>query len=380
MYKKKNNKPCLSQEAWTLVDQRKAIKQKLIGARSERQKKRWQDEYRQKDREVKRQVRVDKRRWTEEIAEEAENEAKQQHMKTLYTLTKVLSNERPRQSAAVMDKNGKILNDKESKTKRWLEHFSEVLNRENPSNPVSDIEIELPDEIEQIDTSEPSKIEVRKAIGHLKNGKAPGIENLQAEMLKADIKYATTKVKEIIDIVWRDEKTARKWRKGLIAKLPEKGNLNECKNWSGITLLSVVSKVMRRIVIDRIRIGVELKLRREQADFRPGRGTADQIFILRNIIEQSIEWQSSLYVNFIDFEKAFDSVHRDSLWLIMRSYGIPSKIINMVKALYDDFQCAVVDGQDTTEWFKIKTGVKQGCNMSDLLFLLVVDWVMRNTL
>jgi len=63
----------------------------------------------------------------------------------------------------------------------------------------------------------------------------------------------------------------------------------------------------------------------------------------------------------------------------MRCYGIPSKIINMVKALYD-FECAVVDGQDTTEWFKIRTGVKQGCNMFGLLFLLVVDWVMRNTL
>ena len=81
-------------------------------------KKRWQDEYRQKDREVKRQVRVDKRRWTKEIAEEAENAAKRQHMKTLYTLTKVLSNERPRQSAAVMGKNVKILNDKESNKDR----------------------------------------------------------------------------------------------------------------------------------------------------------------------------------------------------------------------------------------------------------------------
>ena len=61
----------------------------------------------------------------------------------------------------------------------------------------------------------------------------------------------------------------------------------------------------------------------------------------------------------------------------MRCYRIiPSKIINMVKALYDDFECAVVDGQETTEWFKIKTGVKQGCNMSGLLFLLVVDWVI----
>ena len=73
-----------------------------------------------------------------------------------------------------MDKTGKILNDKESKIRRWLEHFSEVLNRENPSNPMCEIEIELSDEIEEIDTSEPSRDEVRKAIAHLKNGKAPG--------------------------------------------------------------------------------------------------------------------------------------------------------------------------------------------------------------
>ena len=64
------------------------------------------------------------------------------------------SHERTRQSPAVMDKNGKILYDKESKTKRWLEHFFEVLNRENPSNPESEMKIELPDEIEEIDTSE----------------------------------------------------------------------------------------------------------------------------------------------------------------------------------------------------------------------------------
>ena len=86
-----------------------------------------------------------------------------------------------------MDKTGKILNDKESKIRRWLENFSEVLNRENPSNPVCEIEIELPDEIEEIDTSEPSRGEVRKAIGHFKNGKVPGIDNIQAELLKADI-------------------------------------------------------------------------------------------------------------------------------------------------------------------------------------------------
>ena len=95
-----------------------------------------------------------------------------------------------------MDKTGKILNDKESKIRRWLEHFAAVLNSENPSNPVCEVEIELPDEIEEIDTSEPSRAEVRKAIGHLKNGKAPGIDNIQAELLKADTDYATTRVKD----------------------------------------------------------------------------------------------------------------------------------------------------------------------------------------
>ena len=160
-----------------------------------------------------------------------------------------------------MDKAGKIFNDKESKLRRWLEHFSEVLDRENLKNPVSEMEIELADEIAEIDTTEPSTAEVRRDIGHLKNGKAPENRKHQAELLKADIDYATTKVKEIIDIVWRHEKTPRKWWKGLIVKLPKKGNLKECKNWRGITLMSVVSKVLGRIVVARIRTRVESKLR-----------------------------------------------------------------------------------------------------------------------
>ena len=68
--------------------------------------------------------------------------------------------------------------------------------------------------------------------------------------------------------------------------------------------------------------GVNSKLRDEQAGFRSGRGTVEQIFILRNIIEQVVEWQATLYITFVDFEKAFDSVHRESLWKIMESYGI----------------------------------------------------------
>ena len=72
-------------------------------------------------------------------------------------------------------------------------------------------------------------------------------------------------------------------------------------------MLTVMSKVMGKIVIERIRRGVDSKLRKVQAGFRLGSATTEQIFVLENIIEQSIEWQSAFYVHFVDFEKGFHS-------------------------------------------------------------------------
>ena len=63
----------------------------------------------------------------------------------------------------------------------------------------------------------------------------------------------------------------------------------------------------------------------------------------------------------------------------MESYGIPLKIIHMVQMLYEDSECAVLDEGEESEWFKVKTGVKQGDVMSGFIFLVVVDWIMRNT-
>ena len=106
----------------------------------------------------------------------------------------------------------------------------------------------------------------------------------------------------------------RALQKGLIIKLPKRGDLKSCENWRGITVLSVPGKVLRRININR-------KLRKEQARFRQGKGYTNQIFILSNIIEQSIEWNSPLFINFVDFKRDLDSIHGGSLWGIMSSYG-----------------------------------------------------------
>ena len=57
----------------------------------------------------------------------------------------------------------------------------------------------------------------------------------------------------------------------------------------------------------------------------------------------------------------------------MRAYGIPDKLIGLVKVLYDRFTCAVIDEGEITERFPVVTGVKQGCCMSGFLFLVVID-------
>ena len=148
---------------------------------------------------------------------------------------------------------------------------------------------------------------------------------------------------------------------------------------NSITLLVIASKVLGKILIERLKSGADKRLRAEQAGFLQGRSTTEQLFILCYIIEQSYEWQTPLVVNVIDFEKAFDSLHRPSLWDIMKAYGIPGKIIRIVQLLYQDSECAVLDGGQTSEWFKVETGVKQGCVMSGFLFLLAIDWIMCET-
>ena len=84
--------------------------------------------------------------------------------------------------------------------------------------------------------------------------------------------------------------------------------MQECKNYRGIALLSLVAKVLHTILLTRLLKVVDEKLREQQAGFRKDRSYTDQIAALRIIIEQSLEWNTSLFLNFVDFEKAFDSL------------------------------------------------------------------------
>ncbi|XP_018015247.1 uncharacterized protein LOC108672131 [Hyalella azteca] len=268
-YKKRVNKPWISNDTWRLIDERRTAKVRVESTRSERIKNRMREEYREKDREVKRSVREDKRMWMSEKAAKAQNAAENGRQKELYSIVKRLTGQSTstRQTAAVKSVNGELLKSKEARMARWKEHFQEVLNREAPEEPPE----EVGEEGQELDISveAPDVAETRAALKTLRNGGAPSwADEISAEMLKADTERTSLELKWIFDLIWDQETVPTQWTKGLICKIPKRGNLQDCGNWRGVTLLPLASKVLSKILINRIQGGVDTLLRKEQAGFR----------------------------------------------------------------------------------------------------------------
>ena len=144
-------------------------------------------------------------------------------------------------------------------------------------------------------------------------------------------------------------------------------------------MLSVPSKIFGGVFLNRIEGAIDVKLCQEQAGFRKGKGCTDQIFALRNIIEQRIEWNAPLCIGFIDFKKAFDNIHHSTLWKILRHYGLPQKIVDIISILYQNFECSVMVEINQTNSFSVRSGVCQGCILSPILFTIALDYIMRQT-
>jgi hypothetical protein len=137
--------------------------------------------------------------------------------------------------------------------------------------------------------------EIVDAIKTMKNGKAAGSDNIPAEVLKADPYAIADILLPLFQDIWQKEKFPKEWKEGIIIKVPKKGDLSHCRNWRGVTLLVVISKIFKNLILERIKDMLDRGLRKEQAGFRRNRSCIDQINTLRVIIEQSLEFQSPLY-------------------------------------------------------------------------------------
>ena len=158
----------------------------------------------------------------------------------------------------------------------------------------------------------------------------------------------------------------------------KKDNAKECLNSLKVALFSHASKVMLKILQDRLHQYVNSELPDIQGGFRKVRGTRDQIANIHWTIKKAREFQKNIYFCFTMYAKAFDCVDHNKLWEIMKEIGIPDHLNCLFRNLYAGQEATVRTGHGTTDLFHIGKGVHQGCILSPCLFNLYAEYIMRN--
>ena len=222
--------------------------------------------------------------------------------------------------------------------------------------------------------------EIREAMNHLRTGKAPGIDNIPAELLKESGDEGVKVMHKLCNKIWRQRTWPQDWKRAVFLPLPKKGDTRECANNRTISLIPHASKILLHIIAERIRNHLEEELPPAQAGFRKGRGTRNQIGNIRNLMEKCREFQHPVFLCFIDYSKAFDCIQHKRLWKIMNEMGFPTHIIQLIQALNQDQEAKVRSENGDTEWFTIGQGVRQGCILSPYLFNIYAEYIMRQAL
>ena len=135
-----------------------------------------------------------------------------------------------------------------------------------------------------------------------------------------------------------------------------------------------------KIILNRLKPQAEKIIAEEQAGFRAGRITTEQIFNLRILCEKYLQHQQDPYYVFIDFRKAFDRVWHAALWATMKKYNIGTKIIRVIKNLYDKATSAVLFNSSIGDWFRTTAGVRQVSLLSLTLFNIILERIMTDAL
>ena len=216
---------------------------------------------------------------------------------------------------------------------------------------------------------EPTTEELSKAISKMTAGKAPGSDGIPPDLLRSCKTSLLPLLYDILIKCWKEGEVPQDMRDAKIITLyKNKGARHDCNNYRRISLLSIIGKLISRVLLPRLQVLAERIYPESQCGFRSQRSTMDMIFSVRQLQEKSKEQNMPLYIAFIDLTKAFDLVSREGLLSILLKIGCPPKLFSLVKFFHTNTMATVQYDGSLSEPFTIKSGVKQGCVLAPTLF------------
>ncbi|CAH2091627.1 unnamed protein product [Euphydryas editha] len=217
--------------------------------------------------------------------------------------------------------------------------------------------------------------EIIKNISKLKNEKSPGPDGITNEALKVGAPYLARPLTQLFNLVLKSATTPKQWTESDIILLYKKGDPNDINNYRPISLLSSIYKLFSSILERRIRSTIETHQTIEQAGFRRGFSTVDHIHSIELLIDKYQEFHRPLYLAFIDYRKAFDSLYHHSIWQSLQCQNIDSTYLKVLQNLYQKCNSRI-RLETTGPPIPIRRGVRQGDVISPTIFIAVLQQVI----
>ena len=226
-----------------------------------------------------------------------------------------------------------------------------------------------------LDLNKPFTLEeLSKGIKSLKNKKASGPDQIYNEEIKALFKIMENFYLKLFNAILDSGIFPDSWAEGLIVPIyKKKGSKGDPNNYRGVTLLSCLGKYFTSILNARFKKVSDKLISNIQAGFREGFSTMDHVFTIVSIINLYKKMGIDLYVAFIDYAKAFDTIWRDGLWYKLVKEGIGGKFLNILKSMYEKSKSCVFINGERSQFFSSFAGVRQGEILSPLLFAFYIN-------
>ena len=333
------------------------------------------DLYKTKRKEVKEEVRKSKQHQWEKFGEKLEENFRE-NQKLFWGAVKRCRRGNQSIIKHVKNKQGDVVKDRDKILEVWKDYFQSLHNNSAENDEGNNREenevLNMEDDSEDITMKE--LISAKKK---LKLGKAPGSDEIYPEMITNQSLEADKLLLNICQLAYKTKSIPNDWNISTIIPIHKNGPTTQCENYRGISLLSVPGKIYARILETRLRDKVEEKLDQYQSGFRPGRSVQDHIYAVRQISETTYRYNNKVHMCFIDLQKAFDSVKRKELWKALEEHGVHNDLIKAIKSFYHNPESLVRIGGQISNRFNIEVGVRQGCILSPLLFIIFMNSVSK---
>ena len=349
-------KPWMTDEILDLMEDRRLAK---IGGDNTK--------YKEIQRNVRRKVKEAKLNWVTEQCEEAEELIKIHDSFNFHKKIKEITGTYRRSGImpTLRKGDGSVILEQEDIKTTWKEYAENLFIDTRSDPPDADaVEMTGPPILES---------EVEYALKRMKNRKAPGADELPAELLKCiDVKVLT----KLFNKIYNSGSIPSEWLMSTFVPIPKKPNAKTCTDFRLISLMSHALKTLLRILHMRICKKCEAVSGDTQFGFRQGLGTREALFAMKILMQQCYDHQQEIFICFLDYEKAFDTVQHEPLVQILRQTGLDDKDIRIIQNLYWHQEAEVrVGGDQKTESFRVMRGVRQGCVLSPLLFNMYLEKV-----